>query len=58
MKTHEKAVTKSKRMKDIEEKIRENKEKMRKGNNNVVTIEMIAEIESEIMKLEAEHKES
>ena len=31
---------------------------MKKGNNNVVTIEMIAEIESEIMKLEAEHKES
>lgn len=31
---------------------------MRKGISNVVTIEMISEIESEILKLESEHKEA
>lgn len=51
MKTHEKAVGRSKKIKEIEEKIRENKEKMKKGTNNVVTVEMIADIEEEITKL-------
>jgi multidrug resistance efflux pump len=58
LKNHERAVTKGKRLKEIEEKIKENKEKMRKGNSNVVTVEMISEIEAEIIKLESEHKEA
>jgi hypothetical protein len=59
LKTHERAVGKAKKLKDIEEKLRENREKMKKGQaSNVVTVEMISELEEEIMKLEAEHKDA
>ena len=37
---------KAKKIKDIEEKIRENKEKIKKGvPSNIVTVDMIAELE-------------
>lgn len=40
----------------MEDRIREHKERMKKGTSNVVTIDMISEIEAEILKLEGEHK--
>jgi hypothetical protein len=42
LKAHEKVVGKNKKIKDVEDKIRENKEKLKKGDQHVVTIEMIS----------------
>lgn len=55
LRVHERTVGRKERMKEVEEKIKDSKDRLKKGSN-IVTIEMIAEIEEEIVKLESEYK--
>lgn len=45
-------------IKEISNKIKENKDKSKKGLAHIVTIEMITDIEAEISSLEKERNES
>jgi methyl coenzyme M reductase subunit C-like uncharacterized protein (methanogenesis marker protein 7) len=52
-KNHEQYITKQNKIKEMEAKIEENKKKSKKSQpSNIVTVEMIGEIEEQINQLE------
>jgi hypothetical protein len=60
-KNHELYITKQARIKEMENKIKENKEKAKKANDKnttIITNEMIQEVDDQIIELEKERKEA
>jgi len=60
-KNHELYITKQARKKEMENKIKENKEKAKKANDKnttIITNEMIQEVDDQIIELEKERKEA